>query len=256
MGSEMLANQRHEQILNMLERQGTVRTIDLAEAFQVTDETIRRDLNALSEDGQLVKVHGGASSFSGRPKPQSFIERSLQNPQEKDAIAREALKLIEPKKTYAFDSSTTAMSLVAKLPNDDFRVVSNAFAVFEHLAPKQDIELISTGGTFHPKTRTFVNGNTLQSLRRYHIDIAFISCIGFNYKAGAGEGFDAQATYKELLVGHADQVVLMIDSSKFGRQTDYYFASCEQVRHIITDSKVEPESAARIRDMGIELTIA
>ena len=256
MGSEMLANQRHEQILSLLEKHGTVRTIDLAETFQVTDETVRRDLNALSEDGQLIKVHGGASSLSGRPKPQSFIERSLQNPLEKEAIAREALKMIEPKKTYAFDSSTTAMSLVAMLPDDEFRVVSNAFAVFEHLAPKQDIEIVSTGGTFHKKTRTFVNGNTLQSLRRYHVDIAFISCIGFNYKAGAGEGFEEQAIYKELLVSHADEVVLMVDSSKFGRQTDYYFASCEQVKHIITDDKIDSESAQKIRDMGIALTIA
>ena len=252
----MLVNERHEQILNLLEKHGTVRTIDLAEAFQVTDETIRRDLSALSEDGKLLKVHGGASSLSGRPKPQSFIERSLQNPQEKEAIAKEALKLVEPKKTYAFDSSTTAMSLVTILPDDELRVVSNAFAVFEHLAPKQDIELISTGGTFHKKTRTFVGGNTLQSLRRHHVDITFISCIGFNYKAGAGEGFEAQATYKELLVSHANEVVMMIDSSKFGRQADYYFASCEQIRRIITDNKIEPEAAKTIRDMGIELIIA
>lgn len=233
-----------------------MRTVDLAETFEVTDETIRRDLLTLSESGKLTKVHGGASSLTGRPKPQSFIERSLINTDRKGLIAQKALEYITPNKTYAFDSSTTAMSLVAKLPDEDFRVVSNAFAVFEQLAHKENIELISTGGQFHKKTRTFVNGNTLQSLQRYHIHTALISCIGFNLKTGAGDAFEAQATYKGLLVEHADEVILLIDSSKFERQSDYYFASSSQINKIITDSKIDPEIAERIGKSSIELIIA
>ncbi|MEM7672335.1 MAG: DeoR/GlpR family DNA-binding transcription regulator [Verrucomicrobiota bacterium] len=252
----MLAPQRQEKILGLLEKHGTLRTVDLAESFEVTDETIRRDLIALADTGQLMKIHGGASSLSGKPKPQSFIERSLINIDRKDAIARAALKLIKPGNTYAFDSSTTAMSLVSKLPDLNLRVISNAFSVFEQLGAKENIELISTGGQFHKKTRTFVNANLQQSVGRYHLNCALISCIGFNFKSGAGEAFEAQTTYKEFVIHQADQVVLLIDSSKFERQSDYYFASANQIHRIITDWKIDQQIARRIQETGIELTIA
>jgi DeoR/GlpR family transcriptional regulator of sugar metabolism len=71
----MLAQDRQQQILALLEARGTVRTIDLAKDFEVTDETIRRDLQNLADSGQLARIHGGASSLSGRPKLQSFTER-------------------------------------------------------------------------------------------------------------------------------------------------------------------------------------
>ena len=112
----MLAPERQQQILTLLEERGTVRTIDLAEEFQVTDETIRRDLQNLAENGQLSRIHGGASSLSGRPKLQSFMERRSINVDRKRAIALAAVELIQPGRTYAFDSSTTVFELVSSLP--------------------------------------------------------------------------------------------------------------------------------------------
>lgn len=251
----MLAQERQNHILSLTEERGTVRTIDLAEEFQVTDETIRRDLQALADNNQLTRIHGGACSRSGRPRLQSYSERSERNVEEKKAIAKAALEWIQPGRTYAFDSSTTAFALVSTLPDLPYRVITNAFAVFQQLVTMQNVQIISTGGTYHPKTHTFVGSDSEKSLRRHNIQTAFISCIGFDYERGASEGFEQQATFKERLLQYADEVVLLIDSSKFNYRSEYFFAGIEDIDHIITNDGIDTKLASEIRRKGLKLTI-
>lgn len=252
----MLAQERHQQILQLLEEQGTIRTVDLAEQFQCTDETIRRDLQILSDNNQLARVHGGASSLNGRPLLQSFTERRALNVNHKQAIAKAALELITPGQTYAFDSSTTAFALVSTLPDLPYRVVTNAFAVLEHIALMGNVELISTGGRYHPKTQTFTRSDSYITLQRHNINIAFISSVGLDPQRGASEGFEEQAGFKELLVQVAEEVVLMIDSSKLNVSSEYFFAELKDLTHIITDSEASPESVEALRSQGCKVTIA
>lgn len=252
----MLAQERHQQILNLLETQGTVRTMDLAEDFQVTNETIRRDLQILADNNQLARIHGGASSLNGRPLLQSFTERRAINVDNKQAIALAALELITPGKTYAFDSSTTAFELVSRLPDLPYRAVTNAFAVLEHIAHMVNVELISTGGRYHPKTQTFTRSDSYITLQRHNINIAFISCIGLDLHRGASEGFEEQAGFKELLVQAAEEVVLMVDSSKLNTSSEYFFADLNTITHIITDIEASPEHVEALRSHGCKVTIA
>jgi len=251
----MLAPERQQQILTLLEERGTVRTMDLAEEFQVTDETIRRDLQALADEHQLTRIHGGASSVNGRPKLRSFSERRDLRVEAKKSIANAALDWIHPGRTYAFDSSTTAFALVSVLPDQPFRVVTNAFAVIDHLVHMEHAELICTGGRYHPKTQTFVGGDSIDTLSRYNIHTAFVSCIGFDPERGASEGFEQQAIFKERLVRMADEVVLLVDSSKFDQRSEYFFAAAERITHIITDNEADPQMLEAIRAKGIAVTI-
>ena len=251
----MLAPERQQQILALLEEKGTVRTIDLAEEFQVTDETIRRDLQVLADNHQLARIHGGASSLSGRPKLPSYTERRGLNVESKKRIAEAAMELIQPGRTYGFDSSTTAFSLVSILPDLPYRVVTNAHAVLDELIRMENVELVSTGGRYHPKTRTFVGGDSIDALRRHHIDAAFISCVGFDPSRGASEGFEQQATLKARLVQFADDVVLLVDSSKIRQRSEYFFADIEQISRIITDTGIDPDLADDLRARGIDLRI-
>lgn len=252
----VLAPERQLQILTLLEERGTVRTIDLAEEFQVTDETIRRDLQILAENQQLNRIHGGASSLNGRPKLQSFSERRLLEVDKKEAIATAALRLIQPGDTYAFDSSTTGFALVNRLPDLPFRVLTNAYAVLDQLVAKEQIELISTGGTYHPKTQTFISGDSYSMLRRHNITCAFVSCIGLDLNRGPSEGFEQQAVFKEILVQFAQRVVLLIDSTKFNQHSEYFFASLRDISEIVTDSAADTEFVEDLRTRGCSVTIA
>ncbi|MGC6455915.1 MAG: DeoR/GlpR family DNA-binding transcription regulator [Coraliomargaritaceae bacterium] len=252
----MLAQERQNYILSQLEDRGTLRTIDLAEKFSVTDETIRRDLQILADNNQLTRIHGGACSRSGRPRLQSYSERSSLNTERKKAIAQAAAEWVEPGKTYAFDSSTTAFALVSTLPDLPYRVVTNAFAVLQQLVTLQNVQVISTGGSYHPKTHTFVGVDSTETLRRHHVHTAFVSCIGFDTKRGASEGFEQQAAFKERLLEYADEVVLLVDSSKFNQCSEYFFAGVKEIDHVITDRGIHSELAEEMRAMGLQLTIA
>lgn len=252
----MLAPERQLQILTLLEERGTVRTVDLAEEFQVTDETIRRDLQILAENQQVNRIHGGASSLNGRPKLQSFTERRLLEVDKKEAIANAALGRFLPGETYAFDSSTTGFALVSRLPDLPFRVLTNAYAVIDQLVSKEQIELISTGGTYHPKTQTFISGDSYSTLRRHNINCAFVSCIGLDLSRGPSEGFEQQAVFKEILLQFAQRVVLLIDSTKFNQHSEYFFASLRDISEIITDSAADPEFVEDLRTRGCTVTIA
>lgn len=252
----MLAQERHQRILALLEDRGTVRTIDLAEEFAVTDETIRRDLQTMEENNQLTRIHGGASSTSGRPKLQSFTERRAVEVEKKRTIAQAALQLIEPGKTYAFDSSTTAFELVTLLPDLPFRVVTNAYAVLDHLIRYTNVELISTGGRYDQKTQTFVGGDSHRAVHRYQIQTAFISCIGLDPSRGASEGFEQQAIFKEHLVEYAEKVVLLVDSNKLNVQSEYFFAELKNLTTIITDNAADPQIISKLREKGCDVQIA
>ena len=252
----MLAPQRQQIILSLLQDRGTVRTIELAQNFGVTDETIRRDLQSLAEVHPLKRIHGGASSLTGRPRLQSFNERQNLNVGSKTRIADTARSLIEPGHTYAFDSSTTAFALVSTLPDLPYRVVTNSFAVMEHVTRMQEVELISVGGRYHPKTHTVVGGETIDGLRRHNIHTAFISCVGYDPIRGASEGFEEQATFKTRLVQFAENVVLLVDSSKLNERSEYFFADPTEITEIVTDSAADPKLIKKIRKLGIKLTLA
>ncbi|PXA03839.1 hypothetical protein DDZ13_09350 [Coraliomargarita sinensis] len=252
----MLAPERQQQILTLLEERGTVRTIDLAEEFQVTDETIRRDLQILADNGQLTRIHGGASNLNGRPKLQSFTERRSIHVEKKRAIARTAIEFIQPGLTYAFDSSTTVFELVCSLPDLPFRVVTNAYAVIDQLIAHEQTELISTGGRYHPKTQTFVGGDSYHSLRRHNINCAFVSSVGLDPVQGAAEGFEEQAVFKENLVQMSEEVILLIDSTKLMQRSEYFFAGINQLSRIITDNEADPEVIRKLISSGCSVTVA
>lgn len=252
----MLAPERHRKILALLEERGTVRTMDLAEALEVTDETIRRDLQVLADEQQLTRVHGGASSLNGRPKLQSFTERRALQVDQKKAIARAALEWIQPGKTYAFDSSTTGFELVCALPDLPLRILTNAYAVIDHVIRMESIELISTGGRYHSKTQTFIGGESYAALRRHNINTAFVSCIGLDPEQGPSEGFEEQAIFKETLIQMAESVVLLVDSSKLNRRSEYFFAGFNHLSTIITDCDADPKFVKRIQKHGCKVILA
>ncbi|MFP4156751.1 MAG: DeoR/GlpR family DNA-binding transcription regulator [Opitutales bacterium] len=252
----MIAQERQNQIVDLLERNGTVRTLELAEKFQVTDETIRRDLQILSDDGLLTRVHGGASSLSGRPKLRSFTERQTLHVEQKEAIAERAAGLIEAGQTYAFDSSTTVFELVRRLPDLPYRVVTNAYAVVDQLILQNQVELILTGGRYHPKTQTFIGGDSYRSIQRHNINVAFLSCIGIDLQRGVSEGFEEQAIFKEALMQMAEQTVLLVDSTKLDKRSEYFFGHLKQITHIITDSDADPVLLDHLRSAGCSVLVA
>lgn len=248
----MVLHPRQERILALIEADGSARTMDLAGALDVTDETIRRDLQTLSEHGLVQRVHGGAASLRGRARLRTFTERRSQRVAQKQAIAEVALGLLEPGQTLAFDSSTTAFEVVSRLNSRPHRVLTNAHPVAHQIIDLPEIELVLFGGIYEAKTQTYIGPEeSFQPLSKHRIDWAIISCVGLDPERGASEGFEQQALFKEQLVRHADRLLLLADSSKIGVCSDYFFCPPSNITRLVTDDGIEDSQRAALEAAGI-----
>ena len=254
----MLAAERQRKILERVRRDGTVRTTDLAKDFIVTEETIRRDLDLLGRRGHLRRTHGGAMDATAPLGELSQTEREARQLDEKISIGREAVRLVCPRETILLDASTTALEFAGQLPGDiPLRVVTYSLAAIERLAAQEsNLELIQLGGTYEPRGRRFSGMLTESALRALRIDRFFFSGGGLDPARGISEPNPEQARLKRLMLKHAEWSCVLLDHTKFGVQTDFYFAAPEEVNAVITDRGSKIYSKTHLKDVPYELKFA
>jgi DeoR/GlpR family transcriptional regulator of sugar metabolism len=232
----MIPLDRQRRILEVAQRDGAVRTVDLAQEFAVAEETIRRDLDLLARNGRLRRTHGGAVDASVPLGELSHAEREVRQLAEKRAIAREAAKWIESGETILLDASSTALELAASLPeNHSLRVVTYSLAVIERLAAREDVELVQLGGVFDRRGRRFSGFLTETALRSLRIDRFFFSGGGYDKRRGVGEPNPDQARLKSLMLDLAGWSCALLDHTKFCARTDHFFAPPASFDVLVSD---------------------
>lgn len=248
----MLVPERYEKIVSLVNERGSIRVSELSELCQVTEETIRRDLDRLEHSGRLRRSHGGAISVKDTQQPETpYAEREIMHAEEKKRIALEAIKRIGPKERILLDASSTAWYMAASVPDLPLTVLTNSIKVATELSSKEKIEVISTGGILAQRSLSFVGPLAERSLDSYHVDKVFLSCKGVHLDRGISESNELQARIKERMIGIADEVILLADSSKFGVQAFTHVADLAQVNVIITDRRIAKETLDRLIDRGI-----
>jgi DeoR/GlpR family transcriptional regulator of sugar metabolism len=235
----MLAAERCEKIVKLVNERGSVRVSELSEWFNVTEETIRRDLDKLEEAGRLRRSHGGAVSILD-PSPEiPHAIREATRAAEKRGIAAEAAKLVRPRDRILLDASTTAWYLAKTLPDIPLTVLTNSLQVSLELAGKGQIEVVCTGGLLSSRSLSYVGPLAEQALEQYHVNRAFISCKGVHLERGLSESNLLQARIKQQMIERADEVVLMADSSKLDVQDFAHVPGLRRVNILITDTDAD-----------------
>jgi DeoR family L-fucose operon activator len=248
----MLVAERYEKIVGLVNDRGGIRVSELSELCQVTEETIRRDLDRLEQAGRLRRSHGGAVSVKDNQQPEiPYSEREITHAEEKKRIAQEAIKRIALKDRILLDASSTAWYMAADLPDQPLTVLTNAIKVATELSSKEKIEVISTGGILAQRSLSFVGPLAERSLDAYYVNKVFLSCKGVHLDRGISESNELQARIKEKMIGMADEVILLADSSKFGVQAFTHVADLSEVDVIITDRRIARETLERLQDRGI-----
>ncbi|MBO9607750.1 MAG: DeoR/GlpR transcriptional regulator [Paenibacillaceae bacterium] len=247
----MLVAERLHKIVQLVNERGSIRVSELSAICEVTEETIRRDLDKLESEGKLLRSHGGAISVKDTQAETPYSEREIMNAEQKERIAEEAITHIRPHDRIALDASTTAWWMAKKLPDIPLTVLTNSIKVALELIGKQQIEVISTGGILTPRSLSFVGPLTERSLDMYHVDKLFISCKGVHLDRGLSESNEMQALTKRKMIAHADTVYLLADSSKFGVQAFAQVAAWGAIHHVITDERIDPASIDRLRDLQV-----
>lgn len=234
--NHMLALERHRKILEIAKRDGAVRTQSLASLLDVTEETVRRDLDSLSRQGLLHRTHGGATENSMVIREFSRREREGKQTTEKEAIAKLAVRHIGENETLMLDASSTALEFARHLPEKrNLRIVTYAIGVVERLAVRNDLEIVLLGGIYDPKGGRFQGMLTEMGVRALRIDRFFFSGAGFDPSLGIGEPNPEEARLKATIIAHADWKCAMLDHTKLGLKTDHYFVRPDQIDLLVTD---------------------
>ncbi|MBB6672788.1 DeoR/GlpR family DNA-binding transcription regulator [Cohnella nanjingensis] len=249
----MLVAERYEKIVELVNERGSIRVSELSELCQVTEETIRRDLDRLEQAGRLRRSHGGAVSVKDQHQQPEipYFEREIVHAEEKKRIAQEAIGLIQPRDRILLDASSTAWYMAREMPDIPLTVLTNSIKVAMELAAKEKIEVISTGGSLAQRSLSFVGPLAERSLDAYHVDKAFLSCKGVHLERGISESNELQARVKHKMVGMADQVVVLADASKFGVQAFTHVSDLDGVGTIITDRRLPAETKRQFAERGI-----
>lgn len=250
----MLVAERYEKIVQLVNERGSIRVSELSELCQVTEETIRRDLDRLEQSGRLRRSHGGAVSIKDQHQPETpFAEREIAHAEEKRRIAAEAIKLIQPKDRIVLDASSTAWYMAVGLPDIPLTVLTNSIKVAVELSSKEKIEVISTGGLLSPRSLSYVGPLAERSLDAYYVNKLFLSCKGVHMERGISESGELQGRIKQKMIGIAEQVILLADSSKFGTQAFTHVAELRDVDTIITDTDADADTLSRLADLEIQV---
>lgn len=256
----MYAEERQHEIAALARERGRVSVADLATRYEVTPETIRRDLDALSALGVLSRVHGGAVPAEKlRLAEASVPSRETSSTQEKEAIARAAVALIPPREgvTVLLDAGTTTARLCDLLPSRVGTVVTNSVpsaGVLANRAGAPEVWLL--GGQVRGLTQATVGPAALEVLSRLHVDIAFMGANGFSLEHGFSTPDVAEAAVKRAMVACARQVVVCADSSKLGADYLISFAALGDVDVLVTDAHLPAPIARQLRQEGVEVVLA
>lgn len=249
----MLVAERHEKITALVNEKGSIRVSELSQIFKVTEETIRRDLEKLENDGKLQRSHGGAVSIKDHDVEAPYFEREVRNVKEKMAVADEAVKYVEANDRIILDASTTAWYMAKRLPDIPLTVLTNSMKVAMELVNREKVSVIAVGGSLLQKSLSFVGPQTNNALESYHVNKAFISCQGIHIERGISDSNEMQALVKKKMIEISDEIYLLADYTKFGVQAFSRVATMDAIDFVITDSKTTQEQIEEFRDLPIKV---
>ncbi|MGC4015900.1 MAG: DeoR/GlpR family DNA-binding transcription regulator [Luteolibacter sp.] len=249
----MLAVERHRRILELLQVHGSVRTVEIAAGFGVTDETIRKDFEFLEQRGDLIRIHGGATRPARAKEELPLTERQLIRREEKSTIARLAAARILPNETIFLDASSTTLTMTEFLPDVPLTILTNALNVFTALEGRSNLDLICTGGLYDRRSRSFIGLPAETALRRYNIHRMFCSGNGIDLERGISETNSRQASFKERVIANAEEVVYLADHSKLGQKASFFFGDLSALNCLITDGNADRDFLHALRERGLEV---
>ena len=259
---QMYATERHDQIELQLAAHGRVSVVELAERFEVTTETIRRDLGRLESLGVLRRVHGGAVNRDrASTREPSLAEREQHHGSAKAAIARRALEVLGDDFTGSvfLDAGTTTAAVASALAprlTSRIEVVTHALTVGHALAGSPGASLSLIGGRVRGLTAAAVGAETVRAIAGMRPDVAFVGTNGVSASFGRSTPDPEEAAGKRVIVESARRVVVVADADKLGAELLVGFAALSDVDVLVTDAAPDATLAAALADAGVEVWLA
>ena len=256
-GNDMLIEERRQHVLARIRRDGRALVVDLSEQLGLSQITIRKDLEYLRAKGLIQRTHGGALAVdSGALFDPSLEQKEKLYQKEKTRIAAAAVKLVKDGQCVILDSGTTTTAIARALRQfSRMTVITNAVNIAAELA-NTGFEVILTGGSLRMNSFSLVGPYAEDILKEMRADICFLGVDGFDPEVGISTPNVLESRVNRAMVQAAQKVVVVCDSSKFGRHSLAQIMPTAEIDTVITDTKLKPEYAQALRDAGVALTLA
>lgn len=253
----MLPTQRRQAILAEVRQRSAVAADDLAREFDVSVETIRRDLRDLQRKGLLDRVYGGATQPAGRSSEGTFAARSTRRIEAKRAIARLAASLAEPGETIIIDVGTTALEVARALPAAfRGRVLTNSVPAALELSGREQVEVMLSGGQVRGGDAACSGATAQAFFEEFYADRAFLGSGGVHPEAGLTDYYPAEVVVRRAIIAHTAACYVLADSSKLGAIAVHRVCPLDRVTAVLTDDAADPGACRALTEAGAELRIA
>lgn len=253
----MYAEERRQAIAQLARHDGRVEVAELASRFDVTPETVRRDLTDLELRGVLRRVHGGAIPIERLRSEPAVAEKATLMAAEKLRIAEAALAYLPRAGTILLDAGTTTGVLANLLPTDrELTVVTNALPIAMTLSARHNLTLWLVGGRVRGRTLADVDDWAVRTLQDLSVDVAFVATNGITVSRGLSTPDVAEAAVKREMIRAGRRVVLLADRSKLGEDHLVRYAATSDVDVLITDDGIADADRRAFEEAGVEVVVA
>jgi len=255
----MLEKERHNLILKLVEERSIVSVGDLLDLLGASEATIRRDINALAERGEVKRIRGGAEAVRPRHQPHLVgmpfaMSQDVSVPQ-KRAIARAAAALIAPGESIIINGGTTTYALVEFLENSDLDILTNSFPIAAKLLTTSRNRITLPGGTIFREQNIVLSPFENDTVASFWGNKLFVGCYGLN-RFGMMETDPLIVQAQTKLLKRSEHVIVMADSSKLRRKSSMIVVGLDRIHTIVTDDGARPEELEDFRTAGIQVIVA
>lgn len=254
----MLAEDRQNKIVSLVNEKGSVSVKELSEQFGVTQDSIRKDLTLLQKKGLIKKSYGGAVKVKINIHDRYVVQRRGKNLEGKQKIAKKALNLIEDGDVIFLDISTSNLEL-AKLLIEYKRpvtVVTNMIDIMLEFTGDTNIKIIFLGGTFNEGKDGFVSALTNQEIKKFRFDKSFMGVVGVDLEGNNVTTYMAEdATTKKTILESSNKSYMLIETKKFVAEGNYIYASVDDFTGAVLEKGVEASIQRKMKQYAIEWII-
>ncbi len=248
----MLKEERYTHILTTIKKKGKVNLESLSSALSVSEDTIRRDIHSLHNNGLLLKVRGGAISLSKNPL--SFQDRTHFLSEEKNIVGIKAQQFIKDGQTVFMDGGSTVCTVASRLPaNARFRLVTNNMALIPIISKFKHIELILLGGMYDPETAVNTGGQTSTEAAKYIADLYLMGTCALHPIFGISAVFQADGEVKQIMLKNAVQTYALGNHANLNSTEYFKVCTLQEISGLITDLPTDDSRLDDFRNLGIQL---
>lgn len=251
----MLAEERRTRLLELVRGRGFAALDDLTKELQVSESTIRRDLEVLEESGSAKRTHGGVFYTGSSPKLPHFDERQPAQWDKKRAIAQRAAELIHDGETLLLDGGTTTYELARLLVGRPLQIVTNSLPVANLFASDNMTDLVLMGGYVYPRTGVSLGPFANQMLTTLNVRRTVLSVGGVNDRGFYNSNLLLVETERAMMQA-AEEVIVLADSTKFGHQSLAHLCSLDEIDVLVVDNEISEDWRSKINAAGVKLLIA